>query len=532
MTRAVNVCVIGSGVAGGTVCKHLLAAGVSDVLMIEQGGVVPMRDPRTWQDYAMAGRNPFAGAGIPASEYRNVGTAEYSLEDRLLQLRGGSTLHWDGWSYRLNPEDFRLRTNAGCGADWPISYDELEPFYAEAERALGVAGDATDAGHPPRSGPFPLPPMPFQLSNDPFIDAMERLQYSVQHHCLARNTLPINDMPQCMTFGTCHYCPIGGRFTGDQLIDRLETQDGFRIMTNTAVRRILFSAKRKASGVELVDRESGRVFTVEAETIVVCGGAIQTPKLLLQSANPFWPDGVGNDSGHVGRFLFNHLRSDRVGALPSNKLHLTNELDAYDLVSSRHFDSERFQARGKFLLTCEPVYERSIADRMADGWSVEQISHELDGHVFYQINAQIEQCPEPENLIRLGKAVGADGMPSIEIAYSIDDRTMATHVAAKTVCDEILQAMGCELAGAMRPGKLPGPTAHHMGTCRMTASPGDGVVDPHLMIHGTDNVFVCGSSVFPSGGAANPTLTITALAQRLGIHLATDKRVAPAPGPG
>jgi choline dehydrogenase-like flavoprotein len=300
-----------------------------------------------------------------------------------------------------------------------------------------------------------------------------------------------------MTFGTCNYCPIGGRFTGDQLIDGLEKQDGFRILTNTAARRILFSSKRKAHGVELIDRASGRIFNVNATAVVVCGGGIMTPKLLLQSADSFWPSGVGNDTGHVGRYLFNHLRSDRVGALLPNKLHLTNETTAYDLVSSRHFDSEAFQAGGKFLLTCEPAYERSIADRMADGWSVERINQELDSHVFYQVFAQLEQCPEATNVVRLGKTTGADGMPTLEFEYAFGDRAMATHATALKVCDEILQAMGCELSGMLRSERHPGTTAHHMGTCRMSASPADGVVDADLKVHGTDNVILCGSSVFP-----------------------------------
>src|SRR3954469_1668884 len=108
-----KVCVIGSGVAGGIVCRELLLAGVDDVLMIEQGPPVLMRDERMWHDHVMANREPFANVSIPAAGYKSVGRSFYPLESKILEARGGTTLHWEGWSYRLKPEDFRLKTNTG-----------------------------------------------------------------------------------------------------------------------------------------------------------------------------------------------------------------------------------------------------------------------------------------------------------------------------------------------------------------------------------------------------------------------------------
>src|SRR5262249_17374409 len=145
------------------------------------------------------------------------------------------------------------------------------------ERTLQVAGDASDPGHPPRSGPFPLPAFRQQESDGPFIFAMSRCGYSTQHICISRNSRPINGMPQCQTTGTCSYCPIGGRFTGDQLIDRLEDRPGsFSLYTRVSGRRLCFSTRQRASGLEIIDQKTGEVSTVQASVFVVCGGGIET----------------------------------------------------------------------------------------------------------------------------------------------------------------------------------------------------------------------------------------------------------------
>ncbi len=514
-----KVVIIGSGVAGGVVARELLQAGAPDVLMIEQGPRMVMRDERMWHDHVMAGREPFANVLKPSFPQKSVGRSFYPLEGKLLEVRGGSTLHWEGWSYRLKPEDFRLKTNTGAGADWPIAYEDLEPHYAEAERTLQVAGDAEDEGHPPRSGPFPLPAMPYQLSNDPFLMGMERLNYSVMHHCIARNTQPINGMPQCQTFGTCKYCPIGGRFTGDQLIDRLEAMPGFKLLTSTAVRRVLSASKQKVSGLEVFDRAAGKTFVIEADTIVVCGGGIQSPKLLLQSSNANWPRGIGNDGGKLGHYLFNHVWSFARGVLAPNRLHLAGELAAYDTVVSRHFDSAAEQKDGKTLLVGYPLYLHDALDQMLTGATVDEINAELERGVYYFVAGQTEDWPEEHNHIRLAGPMNDKGEQPIEIDYTIGAHARARHARIEKLCVQILEAMGCQTAGIFRRSDPPIMAAHHMGSCRMSTSAADGVVDETLRVHGTDNLYVCGSAVFPSGGAANPTLTIAALAHRLGKRL-------------
>lgn len=354
---------------------------------------------------------------------------------------------------------------------------------------------------------------------------MDKLGFSVQHHCISRNTLPINGRPQCQAFGTCEYCPLGARFTGDQLIDRLEKIEGFRLMTNTSVRRILFGSKKQAVAVEVVDQESGRAKTIEAEKFVLCGGGIQSPKLLLQSTNRWWSKGIGNEFGHVGLYLMNHSFSSRRGEFSPNPKHFVNEMYPVDTAKSRYFDSEHFQSEGKFLLSSSPRSRSgghyAIQRKMFDGFSVPQINEQLDKSVDWVIGGLFEAFPDSNNFIRLGKTTDSLGDPSLEVSYSHSEQAVCHHNEMTKLYDSILKAMGCEVSEAkFRPEDI-GLAAHHMGTCRMSRLPEDGVVDENLKVHGVDNFFVCGSAVFPTGGAVNPTLTIVALAHRLGRYLST-----------
>jgi len=145
MTISSNVCVVGSGVAGAIVSDELLKAGVKDLLMIEAGPRIEMRNQRSWHDHAMSnlmilgtGYDPLSSGNYRPTDYENKGSKEFNMP--YVRARGGSTLRWGGQSFRLKPEDFRLKTNTGRGIDWPISYADLEPYYAIAERTIQVAG--------------------------------------------------------------------------------------------------------------------------------------------------------------------------------------------------------------------------------------------------------------------------------------------------------------------------------------------------------------------------------------------------------
>ena len=514
MKLRADVCILGSGVAGGVVAEELLDAGLGDVLMVEAGSPVVMRDTRTWYDVFTAGLNPFAALSYEESDYENAGRTPIRLKGRHLRARGGSTLHWAGLSYRLKPEDFRLASNTGQGLDWPIAYADLEPCYALSESTLQVAGEASDPGHPPRSGPFPLPPFPAQEIEGPFIQAMRDLGFSTQHACWARNSRSIHGMSECLRTGTCEYCPVGGRFTGDQLIARLSERPGFRLLTDTLCLKLQFSSRERAASAELLERATGERHSVEAGRFVICAGGVESPKLLLASQNEWWPKGVGNQSGRLGRALTDHVYQKCSGrSSQANGSRLANQL-WFNTTASRHFDDLSTQAAGKFLLTPEYRF-LPLVERMSEGRPTAEIVRDLERSCDHAVQFQLEQHPSEANFIELGKERDSIGLPKTVIHHTLTRQAESAARQARTTCEAILREMGCT-ALSWNQARL---SSHISGTCRMSDSPASGVVDKDLRVHETRNVHVCSSAVFPSIGAVNPTVTIVALAHRLGRHL-------------
>jgi choline dehydrogenase-like flavoprotein len=509
-----EVCILGSGVAGGVVAQELLEAGIADVLMVEAGSPVVMQDTRTWYDVFAAEANPFATHTYEDADYDNAGRTPIRLKGRHLRARGGSTLAWSGLSYRLKPEDFRLRSNTGRGLDWPIDYAELEPYYTMAESTLQVAGDASDPGHPPRSEPFPLPALPAQEIEGVFIQAMNELGFATQHACIARNSRSINGMSECIKTGTCEYCPVGARFSGDQLIARLAERPGFRLLTDTLAVKLRFSSRELASSAELVTRATGELHSVEAGSFVICAGGVESPKLLLASADDFWPRGVGNHSGHLGRFLTDHVFQKCSGrASQANLRHVANQL-WFGTTASRHFDDVATQASGKFLLT--PEYQFfPLRERMLAGKRKEEIVRDLEQPTVHAVQFQLEQHASEANFLELGDKRDSIGLPRTLIHHTLTPQAEDAAQRARATCESVLRRMGCSDL-SWNQTRL---SSHVSGTCRMSRSPDSGVVDENLKVHDAQNLHVCSSAVFPSVGAANPTVTIVALAHRLGRHL-------------
>jgi choline dehydrogenase-like flavoprotein len=503
-------------VAGGIVAQELVAAGLRDVVVVEAGKRIPMRDSRTWYDVLMSGRNPYEHVTYKEGvDFENTGPVALNLEGGLLRVRGGTTLHWEGMAYRLKPEDFRLRSATGLGADWPIRYEDLEPSYALAERTLRVAGEASDEGHPPRSGAFPLPPFPAQSSEEPFLRAMAELGMRTQHACVSRNSKAIDGKPPCQKTGTCIYCPIGGRFTADQVIDGLEAPSaGVRVLTSTSAQRLEFASRRRAVSLRASKPRTGEDVVVEAERFVICGGAIETPKLLLASKSSWWPKGPANDTDVVGRYLSCHLFQSGSSVADKGDRRSLEQL-AFMTSVSRHFDRDAFQARGKFMV-CPSASNADVASRIMKNQARAQIRSALDDHRERSLWFQLEQLPSEQNTVFLARGTDSLGLPRTGIRYSMDDWCTAAAARARSTVQEIFLRMGCK---NVEWGDL-AASSHFMGSCRAGTSPETSVVDANLALHGVDNVYLCGSSVFASVGAASPTLTIAALAHRLGRHLA------------
>src|SRR5712691_11572338 len=191
-----EVCIVGAGPAGALVAAELVRREIPTVL-IEAG---PRHDPAQRAEYArqlLAGVDPWRTAIPDMDGYTTGGATTYPLQLHRTRGVGGGTLHWEGYAIRFHADDFRLRARHGVADDWPISYETLEPYYARAERALGVAGAADDPWASPRSAAFPLPPFPLSYSDQLLARAVRRLDVAIHHLPQARNSIAYDGRPQC-----------------------------------------------------------------------------------------------------------------------------------------------------------------------------------------------------------------------------------------------------------------------------------------------------------------------------------------------
>lgn len=524
----VETLIVGSGVAAAALAQRLLAQNPNAaILMLEAGRKVKMQDAAIWQDYVVSGKLPYTSyydQPYPEKdkdgENLNAGKTTVPLDGSRVITYGGSTIHWGGWSFRLKPEDFALRSHAGHSLDWPFGYDELEPYYGQAEHYIGVSGDSHDPTVP-RSCAYPFPAFPYTLEDQPAAEAMASLGMAYSHLPIARHgiTDTVSRHAPCQTTGTCKYCPFGARFSANNFLDDMLNWGNFpglQIRLNSVVQQISMASRHTATGVVYLDKETGELVSVEADRIIVAAGTLESTKLLQRSKSAFWQNGIGNDHDLVGRNLVTHPYFIFTGSRPDNPLHLQPEMN-FPTLCSRHFDSAAEQAKGKFILVNPPSSPKvNLLSKMQAGVSRAELDRYVSGPSQIELHGMVEIFSEPSNRITNLDKINHMGMQETMVDFSqaagFDPRMQEIqgHV------QRIFEAMNATLAGK--------PTiswrADHAGcTLRMSDDETEGVTDRHMRVHGVGNLYVCSNAAFPSIGAVNPTLTLTALALRLGDYL-------------
>ena len=506
---------IGSGVAGATVAKRLLEHNANtSILMLDAGPEVKAKDRRYWWDYVIFGRKPYDYCYDVDGENTTSGDINWEFVGSRAMAYGGSTLHWGAWCLRYKPEDFRLRTNCGEGADWPISYEDLAPYYDQAEEYLSVCGDVNESWNQIRKDrPYPRPHFEWTAADGVMLEAFESVG-------IEPGRMPIARYRKCMTTGTCKYCPFGSRFTAQYVLDDLRADPryaNFEQRCHAPVTKIhAGGAKNKIESIEYLDTRTGETHRVHADTFIVCSGTYESAKLLMASVGTHWPHGIGNDHDLVGRFIVSHSFLRVLGSTATNPGHWLQEYD-FPTLMSRTYDTEKYQSDGKiFLFKNRVLPDTDIASLMIQGKSRPEIDAVLGGPMQMELQAFYEEKGQYRNRLIARPGTNRFGLPLTQINYMRVPGFAEKATRQLQLMNAVIKAMDYKIEYS----RWDDPGGHHAtSTCRMAETPEEGVTDKHMKVFGTDNLYVCSNAAFPSCTSVNPTLTLTAMSIRLGDHL-------------
>lgn len=523
-----RVAIVGAGIVGTTLAYHLVKAG-HQVDLFENGGETPY--PHTPQFEAnvlyanhFAPPTPVFPTELPEDIKGLVQSGDYeqSFNDERIMTVGGQATRWFGITPRFQRENFRSHTLHGFGRDWPISYEDLEPYYCLAERHLGISGTVDNPFASPRSEPFPLPP--FELSYTDKILAERLGSHGIRTHTTpqARVRQDYDGRPGCQNFGACGTCPIGARYSPNHHIEMIRGSGLFRLHTNCLVRRVIVEHGR-GRGVAYHPDHGPRQIEHRADAVILAAGAVESARLLLLSkAGGTHRDGIGNASGQVGRNFGTHhvwwgdlTFADPIWPGRAGPPTLLTHQFALPKERGRHGGStiELFDGFPGGLI------DRVQSNPYLNGKAALDALRPALNKRTVTVNA--EMVPGPGKYVTLSGERDRFGDPFAALNYKFDDFDHETHARHEAIVKRIMRATGA-IDYRLSPIGSFWTAHHHLGTCRMGTGPGDSVVDSFGAIHETPGVYVCGGSTFVTVTPMQPTLSMVALAIRSAARISED----------
>ena len=520
-----DVLIIGAGPTGAVAAKRLAEAGMR-VVVLEQGD---------WPDYARARADHAdfeltAGRDWSANPNRRQGPADYPISDVdsdiaavMYNAVGGSTVLFAAHWQRNMPSDFRVRTLDGVADDWPLTYEDLEPYYEQVETDFGVSGLAGDPAFPPGKGP-PLPPAPLGRMGQRVARAHNQLGWHWWPAPNAIATRPYKALRPCTQRATCMWgCVEGAKGSVDRTHWPPNLALGVQLRMGARVRRLEVNSGGLVTGAVYVDRTGVEHFQPADVTILGANG-IGTPRLLLLSGSGRYPNGLANSTGLVGRRLMMHPFGTVVGLFDED-LGSMRGVWGQHLHSLQFYetDPERGFVRGaKWGLqpTGRPVsMTRSYpwGDNPIWGPGFHQsIRKRLGRSAMWGIIA--EDLPDEANRVVLDPELkDGDGIPAPKLIYRMSENSYRLLRFHQERARESLQAAG---AYETIVAPLIRETGWHLlGTAKMGVDPGSSVVDAWGRAHDIPNLFIFDGSIWPTSSGMNPTATIAALALRCSDQL-------------
>lgn len=539
MQPVFDVVIVGAGISGALMSDQLAAAGLK-VFILEAGANFDNRSTyvnnyykadysvRTTPEspYPLYPAAPFPHVVALNDYYVQTGPKSEWFKSTYLRMVGGTTLHWLGTALRLHPDDFNVQTLYGVGKDWPLNYEELEPWYSAAEHTIGVAGNSDIDYGSPRSKGYPMSPIPMSYLSKKVQTACQNLKYKQQPITVvptpqARNSQAgFQNRPACCGSSSCvPICPIQAKY--DALVHLSSANSkGVVLQPESVAYHVNIDANNHVSGIDYL-RWDGSKHTAVGKVYILAAHAIEIPKLCLNSRNERFPHGIANSSDQVGRNLMDHpnLLSYALAKEPLYPFRSPLSTAGIESLRSGQFRSERCCFRiqinddGWAWPTGSPY--SVLEDLLQKNLFAEELNQQLQTQINRQVTltALLEQLPNPEFRVTLADKFDSLGIPRPKLKYGVDEYTRKGMAVAREVLQMIFVGMEAQDIHHSEDDQWVGP-GHVMGTMAMGNDPKTSVVDKNLRSHDHPNLFVLGSSVFPTGGCVNPTLTIAALTLR------------------
>ena len=541
--KHVNAIVVGSGAGGGVVAKELSTAGLS-VVLFERGGWISY-DDHTDDELMSQPTGPLGNScGPDDKRYRRViefpdGSSQIVLPsesnyNNIAACVGSGTVTFAALAWRYMREDFKMKTTYGNvpGStldDWPISYEDLEPYYEKAEWELGVSGDdSQNPFAPPRKKPQPMPPFSYNKGAKLLHEAALRLGWHPFPNPFLRNSVPYGGRPACIRMRNCNGspCPVNAKAgTHNTVIPVALATGNCDLRTHCVVSEVNVNEQGRITGVTYFDKDNRKQLQT-ADIVVISASAIETARLLLNSKSKYFPDGIGNENGWVGKNLHGHVYPRAHGLFAED---IYDDFGPGSSVSICDFSHHNPGIVGGGYLTnsffIRPYAFTGVRPPGSKTWGKEHKDFQrINYRRYLRVQGPYQDIPRFEQKVTVDPSVRDFwGIPVARLSPALNETDVegCTFMASKA-------EIWLKEAGAVFIWKTPGTSrfvgamSHQAGTCRMGNDPKTSVTDKYGRIHPAPNLFVADASLHVTNGGFNPALTIMANGFRIGGYIASE----------
>ena len=521
-----DVCIIGGGISAAMLAWKLSERCPGTSIMVVEAGDRAFDPDKRWGNRKRMleyGENPWPGDFI----------ADQSAEGIISRsmVVGGSAMHWGGVTNRFSEEDTRLQSMFGLAVDWPLDWTELERYYCEAERRIGVSGEPSPLSEDARSEPYPMPGMPLSWNLLQLKDWAEKSGIPFWGTPQAKNTEPYGGRGGCQRCNTCEVCPTQARYAPDFTFKRLLQSKAITLHDRTLVRKL--TAAKGGGALPRIEAAHGvhrgrqnQPVEYRAKTFVLASGYAWSSHLLLLSASSRFPNGIANSSGLVGKYMTGHAFVQTQVELDADIYPGMNE--QHSLISRQFFRADKSKPFVRHdLRVWESTVNREprlrddsgkllLGDALLADWRARTRRATARVRSYYDVHPDraSELTLDPSKKNRYG-----DPLP--KIVHRADAPSLGRRESTIEHIRSVFSRMARNNGGAMGPLDIGQYWDHPGGGCRMGYDPATSVTDSFGRTHDHENLFVVGSPTLPTGGCTNGTLTFAALTLRSADNIAS-----------